>query len=384
MSDAKDSAADQADAATETSAAGEEIPAVSHEATESEERSEPAPAKNGAAVGIVAPIAMLLSLLAAGTAGVLWWQYRSFYVELNDTDRAQTESLQDVRARMRELSDLLVDGFDSARTDQQALERRARELEDDLDALQPGLAAVNRRVDALQGGNLDARSLWLRAEAEYYLATANTELILAGRWQNAIAALELADGILRQLGNPSLAPVRAAIADELNALRAVSIPDVDGIAFSLASLAERVPQLALRGGPDANYEYDAADLDEVEPGLGRLWSGLKGAVLGIVRVERREGPVDVVLSEAEVRVLRRQLTLELELARIALVRAEPDAFRASIVAAYSMLQSEFATGDSDVESAARLLADLESVEIDPRKPDISGSLNLLRELGATN
>jgi uroporphyrin-3 C-methyltransferase len=321
---------------------------------------------------------------AVATAGVLWWQYREFYVELSDTDRAQSESLQDARAVLRQLGDELTDSIEGLTSAQTDLRRRADAITDDIETVQPRIAALSRRIDALQGGNLDARAIWLRAEAEYYLITANTELVVADRWDNAIAALELADGILRQLANPALVPVRIVISDELTALRAVALPDRDGLAFSLASLAARVPELEPRGGPGANYEPEAADLEQIEPGLSRFWNGVKGAVVGIVRIERRDGPVETVLSESEIRLARRQLTLELQLARAALIQGDSTAFEGSLVAARSLLVADFAASDGDVQSARRLLRELEQVALNPLKPDISGSLNLLREIGTAD
>jgi uncharacterized protein HemX len=208
--------------------------------------------------------------------------------------------------------------------------------------------------------------------------------VVAGRWDNAVAALELADGILRQLANPALVPVRIAIADELSALRAVRLPDRDGLAFSLASLAARVPGLPPRGGPGVNYQSEAADLEPIEPGLGRFWSGLKGAVVGIVRIERRDSPAETVLTESEIRLARRQLTLELQLARAALIQGDSSAFNGSLTAARSLLDADFAASDGDVQSARRLLRELEQVALNPPKPDISGSLNLLREIGTAD
>ena len=83
---------------------------------------------------------------------------------------------------------------------------------------------LERRLDAVQGGSFDARGDLLRSEAEYYLTVANTELGLAGDWENAIKALELADGLLAELADPRLGPVREAIAGELPRCAACGCP----------------------------------------------------------------------------------------------------------------------------------------------------------------
>ena len=116
----------------------------------------------------------------------------------------------------------------------------------------------------MQGGSFDARGDLLRSEAEYYLTIANTELTLAGNWENEVTALELADGRLAELADPRLAPVREAIAAEVQAVEAVRLPDVEGLIFSLSRLADRVDDLPLRADLPTNFADRKESLDEAE------------------------------------------------------------------------------------------------------------------------
>src|SRR5262249_54078356 len=144
-------------------------------------------------------------------------------------------------------------------------------LVDRVDALPGRFVDLERRLDAVQGGSFDARGALLRSEAEYYLSVANTELNLSRDWENAVTALELADGRLAELANPELGPVREAIAGELIALRAVRLPDIEGLTFSLGRLAARAPALPMRADLPANYATADEAADDAEPGFERLW-----------------------------------------------------------------------------------------------------------------
>ena len=283
------------------------------------------------------------------------------------------------------------------RAEQRALQDGIKDVNDDVDTLRQLNASVadrvnelpsrfvdlERRLDAIQGGSFDARGVLLRSEAEYYLSVANTELNLANDWDNAITALELADGRLAQLANPELGPVREAIAGELLALRAVRLPDIEGLMFSLGRLAARAPALPMRADLPANYSTDAAAAeDEAEPGFERLWVAVKRTLLGLVRIERRDEPVAEALSAAERELGRRQVEIELEVARTAALRAQPQAFRSALDAAAAILQRDFDADAAEVEGALALLREMRTLEINPKKPDISGSLNQLRELAA--
>jgi uroporphyrin-III C-methyltransferase len=90
--------------------------------------------------------------------------------------------------------------------------------------------------------------------------------------------------------------------------------------------------------------------------------------------------VPQALSAAERLLARRQFQLELELARVAALRADGNAFTSGLESAITILRRDFDATSADVEGALALLGELRSFEVAPERPDISGSLNLLREL----
>jgi uncharacterized protein HemX len=319
-------------------------------------------------------LALLLALIAIAVAGMLWWQYRQFYVSLDETDAAAAEALERVRAEQRALQDRLAD----AAADVDTLRQLNASLGERLDALPGRFVMLEERLDAVQGGSFDARSTLLRSEAEYYLTVANSELALAGDLENAVTALELADGRLAEIANPELAPVREAIAGELLALRSLRLPDIEGIVFGLGRLAARADELPLRADLPVTLRSDSAEELEAEPGFGRLWLAIKRTLLDLVRVERRDEPVPQALSAAERALSRRQLEIELELARVAALRADAQAFRSGLGLAIEILERDFDHEAAEVEGALMLLGDLRGFDVDPDLPDISGSLSLLR------
>jgi len=322
-------------------------------------------------------LAVILGLISITVAGMLWWQYRQFYVSLDQTDSATAVSLERVRAEQRALQDALKDVGE----DIDLLRQLNGGIAERVDAMPGRFVELEQRVDTLQGGSFDARSTLLRSEAEYYLAVANTELTLLGNWENATTALELADGRLAEIANPELAPVREAIAGELLALRSSRLPDIEGIVFSLGRLAARADVLPLRADLPASFVVGAATEAEAEPGLGRLWVAIKRTLLGFVSIERRDDPVPQALSVAERLLVRRQLELELALARVAALRAQPEALQSGLETAIAILQRDFAVDSGEVDGALALLREMRSLKIDPERPNIGGSLNLLRGLG---
>src|SRR4026209_2527804 len=58
---------------------------------------------------LMSTVALLLGFVAVRVAGMLWWQYRQFYVSLDETDAAAAEALTRVRAEQRALQDQVTE-----------------------------------------------------------------------------------------------------------------------------------------------------------------------------------------------------------------------------------------------------------------------------------
>ncbi|MBN1237735.1 MAG: uroporphyrinogen-III C-methyltransferase [Gammaproteobacteria bacterium] len=351
----------------------------------------PAGAPGAPRPGRVAGSAVALALLATAAAGALWWQQRELEGALQSADAELGTEVARLRDRERSVAERVA-GLEAALTAERArsdelaqllreLPRRVTDAERALDPLPTRLADVESRLDALQGGGTDARDEWLRAEAQYYLTVANAELALAGRWSTAAKALELADARLAALSDPAVAPVRERIADELLALGSVDRPDIDGVVLTLGRLAARAEELPLRAAAPERYEQPAEPVETAEPGFSRLWESVRGALGGIVSIERSDERPPPLSPERQA-LASRELALELQLARVAALRGRGDAFGVSLRAARALLQRDFDTGAAAVRNALDVLDGMLDIDVAPPRPDISGSLNLLRGMPA--
>ena len=325
---------------------------------------------------IASVLALACALFAAAAVGFLWWQNRLAYVDIEQAYSATTASLEASRADVRALEEQLVDLV----AGNLATRELAIDLGERVYALPARLLDLEERLNATQGVSEDARRRWLRAEAEYYLTVANTELTLAGRWENAMRALEFADEKLLELANPALGSVRERIAAELMALRAVRLVDVEGLSYSLGRLADGGRTLPIRSTLPGVFAADRDVPAEELSGLARIWLSLKSAVAAMVSIERRDESIVPPLSAEAQTLVRQQLELELVLARIGLLSGQAEVFRQSLMAAKELLVRHFDTEIVAVESAIALLDEMAVLDIAPSRPDITGSLNLLRGL----
>ena len=340
------------------------------------------PGKTGS--GPVAWLALIVSLVASVGIGYMvvqdWRAQRAA--------DASTSSLVDLRNRLASSSDSLstldkgiadlaqADALTS--TEIEAMRQDVDTRLQLLDSLPSRLSNLENSMSSLQGVSAGARNTWLIAEAEYYMQIANAQLQLAGNPRLAALALGMADERITQLADPALTEVRRTISDELAALEIMDKPDIEGITLTLASLARVVDSLPLRQLVASGAKEDA----EANPDLGgvdRAWASVKGAVSGLVKVTGPDQTAIPLLTPDATYFLRTNLTLQLQAARLALLRGEQAVFQQSLDDAAAWLERYFDAESAQVDSALETIDEIRGGMFAITAPDISQSLRLLRQ-----
>lgn len=347
------------------------------------------PAKSGGPKrkgNFVAWLALLLSAAALAALAYLViedWRTRGASDQSTDSIasldgrvNATQDSLSDLDSRIAALAS--VDSDIDARFDSQ--QRDISNQIRTLASLPTRLSALESTVAALQGVSAGTRDTWLLSEAEYYMQIANAQLQLAGNPHLATLALRMADERIVQLANPALIDVRAAIADELAGLDVMEKPDIEGVTLTLSSLARVVDSLPLRGSEDSGSEQtDANDTQELS-GVDRALASVKDAVSGLVKITPPDQLAAPFLTPDAVYFLRTNLTLHLQVARLALLRGETTVFKQSLDDASAWLQQYFDTNSAQVSGSLKTISEIRDKEYEAAPPDISNSLRLLRQI----
>jgi uroporphyrin-3 C-methyltransferase len=352
--------------------------------------------------GALAALAFLLALAALGGAGYLWWlQQQPAGADPETAALAQRQS--DLGTRLSTLEDRI--GAIEARAERPVAEpdaalqaavdanrERSARMEDQLAELDERIARL-AAMPVQPAGTTDEPGImppeppvvdpaWRRAEVELLLRVAQRQAALAGDTEASAAALAEADRAIEALDDPRLAPVRRQIADDLLALRAVARPDLDGIAFRLGSLQARVANLPVREGA-ARGEAPAESAAEADDGgLDRLERKSREFLSGLVRVRDSSSDDRVFHTPAETWFLRRNLELELQAARVAILTENPGAYRDSLAKARRWADAYFEPGDPGVQAFVSALDELSAQAIDVEIPDVSGSLQVYLETAA--
>jgi uncharacterized protein HemX len=187
----------------------------------------------------------------------------------------------------------------------------------------------------------------------------------------------MADERVTQLSDPALTAVRRAISDELAALEVMEKPDLEGATLTLASLArvvESLPLLSRAAGDNA-----ATEDDDEQSGVDRAWGSVKDAMSGLVKVTPPdEAKLALVTPDSE-HLLRNNIALQLQSARLALLRGEQAIFEQSLDDTSALLKAYFDTQSAQVESTLLTISEIRADVFTVAMPDISESLRLLRQ-----
>ena len=366
---------DQAPAAEEV--AVEDPQPVEEDATEA---TPAAPKRGGASI---AWLSFVVAILALSIAGYVAWQGRQAAQDTATEDRVArlesrvaeaTGSLGALDARIEEVGQR-DPGIDAALD---AVRREYDERLRALDALPTRLSTLEGSVASLAGVSEGARDAWVVAEAEYYMQIANAQLQLANNPRLAALALRMADERIVQLADPRLTDVRRALSDELAALDVMEKPDIEGATLTLASLARVVESLPLGSEALADDEADEG-VDPELSGAGRAWASVKNAMSGLVKVTPRDQAKLVALTPDAEYFLRSNLALQLQSARLALLRGEQAIFQQSMDDTTALLHDYFDLGSAQVAATLQTIAEVRNHVFAVEVPDISESLRLLRQ-----
>ena len=282
----------------------------------------------------------------------------------SEQDRAARQTLADRLDAQEHSHTLLAETLRRLEQHQSATDRQINELLQHFNTL--------RRQ---RGGETD----WKLAEIKYLLRIASQRLALSADMDTAQAVLHSADALLREIPDPGLIPVRERLIGDINRLQAHPRTDFSGVALSLADLAERAQQLPLKTGvAEQAQESQQAEADAPprwQQLARKVWQELKSLVV----ITRESGQSAVLLAPPERFFLHRNLRLQLEAARLALLARDENQYRASIRACSEWLQEFFDPGAAEVRSARAILQDAAALDLSRRVPSIDATLRAFDE-----
>ena len=337
-----------------------------------------------AASGFVGWLALALSIGALSSVGYLVFDNWHTSKSVQNSDAALA-NLNETLITTRELLNNLEQRLDSLSTrdvaslgEIQSLEQRLNKRVQNFESLLGRVGNLESSISSLQGISTGVRNTWLLAEAEYYMQIANAQLQLAENPHLASLALRFADKRLLQLADPALIEVRRTLSNELRAIEVMEKLDIKGITLALARLASVVDSLPLR--QEINMlNKEIGELDPDLSGIDRALASLRKIIGDIVSVRRTDEAILPFAAPDAVDFLHANLALQLQAARLALLRSEKEIFEQSLNDASNWLTRYYDTKSAVVLNALETITEIRNGLFSISPPDISESLRLLRE-----
>lgn len=321
-------------------------------------------------------VAILALIIAIALALWSWQQWNNH--------QAVMQTLQSLKQDTAQLEDLYGD-----RGSQQS--QRLQSLEEKLASQRELIATQQRQIDhnareLLEAGNR-TRTDWLLAEAEYLLRIANQRLMIEKDIRGAMSALEAADEVLTESDDIGVYPVRQQLAREILALKGLTGVDRTGLYLTLEAAINSIHQLtdqALISENAPGFVVSAAQGESAgtgeEPGaVVQAWNKVKATLMQVVVVRRMDEPVKPLLSPDQSAYARLNLQLMLEEAEMAVLRGNQPLYERALTKARTTIDDWYNASNPRVTALSDTLAELAGKNVDPELPDISQSLDLLKE-----
>jgi uroporphyrin-III C-methyltransferase len=313
--------------------------------------------------------ALLAILLALGglSLGYLKW------VDLNSSLQQELQDISTLKQKQLEIKGQLDESSQSIAAQDELLKQERAQLEQKTVEMQQALDGVFQRIGR-------SSNQWIVAEAGYLMRIANHRLQLEGDVATALIALKTADERLRDTGDPVWTGVRERLATEMAELKAVNALDLEGQAAKLSGLISQVAEMKLpHSGPAvaARSQEVAAKTKEftLESVLRDGWEGFKSLMV----IRHNERPLTAMLGPEQRFFLYQNLRLQLEAARLALLRRDQRLYDSSLQRAKAWIGEFFDQGQAVAKAMQTEIDELSGLELQTKLPDISGSLRLLQQ-----
>ncbi len=341
--------------------------------------SEQPTAKSSGGSSAVGWLALVLVLALGGLAGwsVMQGMEREKNLKRRIVQLEKQEKVEevDVRAELQSMQQSL-DGKLATALEQ--VKREASNRTEQLARLEQQLQSQSEMLASFSANDHES---WLRAEAQYLLRLANQRLIMARDPESALALLGSADSILRKLDDATLHEVRAAVAAEQAALRAVPKVDVEGIYLRLSALIEQADRLVIFQMPDQEAQLvdEGAEEDDWQVRLERGYEQAARKLSDYIVIRRRDVPMHALMDPQWEGLVRQNLRMLLEQAQVALLSGNQTLYVESLQRSQHWVAQFFDTDETAARAMSRELTQLESQTVQVILPDLTRSLQALDE-----
>jgi len=319
------------------------------------------------------PMLFAVGGLALLLAAYAHWRFGQFDERI-DRVRGQVAELRTEQGR-------LAAQIETVGTQQRQYNEQVRTQIRSLGEVPAQIGELGQSVAELRARTDAPQRTWVRAEALYLLELGGRRLRLEHDVPTAVAALESADARLATVSDPAVTEVRAALARELAALRAVNVPDIGSVLARLTAIETNVPSFPVLGVPVASARrLEPPPAQKSAGALERAGRRLQEAWADLFSYRRVDPSRSRLVTREEEALRRQQFSLQLFAARIAAMQQDRVAYADALQSALSLLDDAFDPRQEIVSAARTELTELAAIDVDPAVPDVGTAAQLLQRV----
>jgi uroporphyrin-III C-methyltransferase len=311
-------------------------------------------------------LSILVAVMAlAGSGAVGWMGWQEIQVLRNEITASST--LAPVVTRLEGRVDQHQSQFSEI---QQQVNALAMQIERTESRNQSVIDRVESVAEQLARAQVDTRTSYTLAEAEYLLKLADQRLLIERNPETAIVLMQTSQALLGQLEDGRLLPVREQLAADVQALSSVERIDVLGMQAELLALDSVLESLELPVRRLRAIEAEQTDAAPMNDWLQTLSE--------FIRIREVDAPIAPLVTAADAGRAREVLRLSLEQIKVAMIREDQALFDASVSQAIRITQHFFSTVEGAGLRVMQTLEQLAGQKVVRPIPDASAGLRALQ------
>lgn len=328
--------------------------------------------------------AINLLMLLLICAGAYW-----YYTQIAGTESTKQTDIVALKLGLSEQSRDLQFNVSQLKQNSQTLENSIANVKQstakDLASIENQLAAdlANVQQDLAQASsaaNILRKKLaemsgrrpsdWLLAEANYLVNMAGRKLYLEKDIRTAMTLLKEADTRLNDLNDPSLFPVRALIAGDIQALSLVNPVSTNSIALAIAGMLPKVSELpldTLQLPENINQQNLTLSEDIIDwrENLHKTWQSVVDDLISIDYIDQ---PLEPYLAQRQQWLIEQQLNYALTQAQTAALNEQVEFYRAATQRAIGLLVEHYQIDNVRVSQFLVALQELQNIDFSRNYP----------------
>ena len=320
-------------------------------------------------------------LVLIGIVGAGYWTWQQWQIHNQKQADEQIAQQQSIAAQQQNIAatiaaNQLVESNLSANN--QVVQNSIRSLTEQLQLISSQVQSNQQNLADVSGRR---PADWLLAEADYLVRMAGRKLWLEHDVKTAMMMLQSADSRIEDLDDPSLLPLRARLAEDLQVLQQVNQVSTSSVALALGAMFKQVDNLPLaffKKPESAEVAENVTDsIDDWRSNLARNW---REFTTNFFSVERVTTEIKPFMSQQQQWLSKEQLKLALQQAQFAALQENSALYKQSLQTAADLLLEFFDTEHASVIQFSTSLSNLLQTDFEHSYPEQFNAAPLLQDL----